>query len=126
MSDQNPQSIEKTKLLSNLSLSESETAALVSEINLELDSAPGLPDLAVFISTRLSCYIKALLDRKYFLIDSRSQSTVNTLFESAFKFCLQHLSKEHQGCLESIKRLLHDEKNFYDNRYNLYPYQAES
>lgn len=71
----------------------------------------------VLINRYLPSFVKSLLDRRY-LYFYQNQMQIYTFLKQTASFVIEKMSAETPGALEVIRRLLNDEKDFYDYKYS--------
>jgi hypothetical protein len=73
--------------------------------------------LSALINRYLPGFIKSLLDRRY-LHFYQNQMRMYVFLKRAMRAVIGSMSAETPGALEVIRRLLNDEKEFYDYKYS--------
>jgi ubiquitin C-terminal hydrolase len=78
------------------------------------------------LNQEIPLIVKALLERKYYHVGVLAQIEVNDYLALCLQVAAKRLSPEYIGLLDVVRRLLNDEKDFYDIRFTLSNAQIEA
>lgn len=78
------------------------------------------------LNQELPHIVKVLLERKYYHVGFQAQIDVNDYLVLCLQVAAQKLCPEDNGLLDVVRRLLNDEKDFYDIRFTISNAQIES
>mmetsp|Transcript_13360 Transcript_13360/g.25089 ORF Transcript_13360/g.25089 Transcript_13360/m.25089 type:complete len:2359 (+) Transcript_13360:2657-9733(+) len=80
----------------------------------------------MLLNQELPHIVKVLLERKYYHIGVQAQLDVNDYLVLCLQLAAERLSQEDIGLLDVVRRLLNDEKDFYDIRFTIAINQVET
>ena len=99
-----------------LESSEADPSSLLHSIEADLTGFQALSEAQrdLLITEYLPKYVRSLLDRKYYLL--RTCKRVNDFFKRVLDFVIPRLNKDFPSNFDTIRRLLHKERDFYEGR----------
>ena len=99
-----------------LNSSDSDPSGLLQGVEEDLAAFPTLSEVQrdLLVTEYLPKYVRILLDRKSYYM--RTCKRVNDFFKRVFDFIIPRLNKDFPTNFDTVRRLLHKERDFYEGR----------